>query len=118
MTVADDTVFRTMLFDFYGELLTDKQREYFDLHYNEDLSLAEIASLTGVSRQAVWDNIRRAEASLRDIEAKVGLVARFRQQRQALNELGGELSPLLDSADPGVRETARRALERLGSIEF
>ena len=58
--MADSTVFRTMLFDFYGELLTEKQREYFDLHYNEDLSLAEIASLSGVSRQAVWDNIRRA----------------------------------------------------------
>ena len=39
-TVTDDTVMRTMLFDFYGELLTEKQREYFDLHYNADLSLA------------------------------------------------------------------------------
>ena len=47
MEVAEDPVLRTMLFDFYGELLTDKQREYFDLHYNEDLSLAEIAALTG-----------------------------------------------------------------------
>ena len=50
-----------MLLDFYGELLTDKQRECFDLHYNEDLSLAEIAEQLGVSRQGVWDNIRRAE---------------------------------------------------------
>ena len=39
----DEAYYRTMLFDFYGELLTDKQREYFDLHYNEDLSLSEIA---------------------------------------------------------------------------
>ena len=58
---AEEAVLRTMLFDFYGELLTEKQREYFDLHYNEDLSLAEIAALTGISRQGVWDIIRRAE---------------------------------------------------------
>ena len=61
-----------MLLDFYGELLTDKQRECFDLHYNEDLSLAEIAEQLGVSRQGVWDNIRqrprrkKSERSLRE----------------------------------------------------
>ena len=49
--MPDETVLRTMLFDFYGELLTEKQREYFDLHYNADLSLAEIAESTGISRQ-------------------------------------------------------------------
>lgn len=116
--MADDTVFRTMLFDFYGELLTDKQREYFDLHYNEDLSLAEIASLSGVSRQAVWDNIRRAESSLREIEGKVGLVERWRRQREALAGVGAELRALLDNGDEGVRAAARRALERLDGIEF
>ena len=51
--MTDETVYRTMLFDFYGELLTDKQREYFDLHYNEDYSLGEIAEMTGISRQGV-----------------------------------------------------------------
>ena len=61
----DEAVFRTMLFDFYGELLTDKQREYFDLHYNEDLSLAEIAESEGITRQGVWDIIRRGEDTLR-----------------------------------------------------
>lgn len=116
--MADDTVFRTMLFDFYGELLTDKQREYFDLHYNEDLSLAEIAALSGVSRQAVWDNIRRAESQLREIEDKVGLVARYRQQREALAEVGEELRPLLQSGDESVRAAVSRALERLDGIEF
>ena len=64
----DEAYYRTMLFDFYGELLTDKQREYFDLHYNEDLSLSEIAESEGISRQGVWDIIRRAEAGLRRLQ--------------------------------------------------
>ena len=93
---AEEAVLRTMLFDFYGELLTEKQREYFDLHYNEDLSLAEIAALTGISRQGVWDIIRRAEATLRDIEAKTGLVARFGARRSRAWRRGfPACSPLL-----------------------
>ena len=73
-----------MLFDSYGELLTEKQREYFDLHYNEDLSLAEIAQSEGVSRQSVWDIIRRAEETMRRFEEKTGLVARFAAERNIL----------------------------------
>lgn len=68
----EEALFRTMLFDSYGELLTEKQREYFDLHYNEDLSLAEIAQNEGVSRQSVWDIIRRAEETMRRFEEKTG----------------------------------------------
>ena len=98
---AEEAVLRTMLFDFYGELLTEKQREYFDLHYNEDLSLAEIAALTGISRQGVWDIIRRAEATLRDIEACRPLP---RQARGALGRGGAAFRPALL---PGRRGKAR-----------
>ena len=90
----DEAVFRTMLFDFFGELLTDKQREYFDLHYNEDLSLAEIAAAEGISRQGVWDIIRRAEETLRRYEARTGLVERFARERAILDRLEGKLSRL------------------------
>ena len=51
-----------MLYDFYGDLLTDRQKEFYDLYYNEDLSLAEIAENYGISRQGVRDVIVRAEA--------------------------------------------------------
>ena len=75
---------QAMLLDFYGELLTERQRLCFDLHYNEDLSLSEIAEQCGISRQGVWENIRRAESAMQDIEAKTGLVRRFEENRSAL----------------------------------
>ena len=53
--MKNQTYRMTMLYDFYGELLTDRQREFFDLYYNEDLSLAEIAENAGISRQGVRD---------------------------------------------------------------
>ena len=114
---AEEAVLRTMLFDFYGELLTEKQREYFDLHYNEDLSLAEIAALTGISRQGVWDIIRRAEATLRDIEAKTGLVARFRARREALSGVEARLSGRLSSPDAEARRVAREVMEELRGLD-
>ena len=77
----------TMLYDFYGELLTDRQKEFYDLYYNDDLSLAEIAENYGITRQGVRDIIVRAEKTLEDIEEKTGLIHRYRQTRQAVAAL-------------------------------
>ncbi len=84
----------SLLLDFYGALLTGKQRECFDLHYNEDLSLSEIAEEAGISRQGVWDNIRRAEAALCELEEKTGLVRRVTQLERELEEARAELRRL------------------------
>ncbi len=73
----EKSVEMTMLFDFYGDILTDKQRELFDLYYNEDLSLAEISEHLGITRQGVRDGIVRAEEIIKGFEEKLGLVARF-----------------------------------------
>ena len=75
-----------LLFDFYGEMLTEKQKETFDLYYNEDLSLAEISEHVGITRQGVRDSIVRAEHALRDMEQRLGLVARY-----------GKIDPLVGS---------------------
>ena len=85
--MEEDRLMRSMLFDFYGDLLTDKQRECFHLCYDEDLSLSEIAEQRDISRQAVWDNIRHAEAAMREYERKTGLIARFEQTRHTLTEV-------------------------------
>ena len=95
----DNTIMHTMLFDFYGDLLTDKQREYYDLHFNSDLSLQEIAEQSGVSRQAVWDIIRRGEQSLMEIEAKTGLVARAERRRRSIEEMEEIISRLSDCSE-------------------
>ena len=67
----------TLLYDIYGKLLTAKQAEAIELYYNDDLSLGEIADISGISRQGVRDNIKRAEALLYDFEEKLGIAQRF-----------------------------------------
>ena len=72
--------------DFYGNLLTDKMRELMEYYYFDDLSLAEIADDVGISRQAVHDTIRRAGNLLEEYEEKLGLIRRFRQQKEEIDE--------------------------------
>ncbi len=87
---------QSMLFDFYGDLLTEKQRECYSLYYNDDLSLSEIAEERGISRQGVWDNIRHAESAMKSIEEKTGLIARFEKTRSelaAIREMVSQLQP-------------------------
>ena len=76
-----------MLYDFYGDLLTDRQKEFYDLYDNEDLSLAEIAENYGITRQGVRDVIVRAEAYLTEIEDKTGLIRRFHTMQGQLREV-------------------------------
>ena len=107
-----------LLFDFYGELLTEKQRRCFDLYYNEDLSLAEIAESEGISRQGVRDNIIRGERTLTEIEAKTKLVDRFLAYNRDIERLNGIAEELNNSGDERLKaisaeidEIARRLKE-------
>ena len=84
--MSEKTVQMTMLYDFYGDLLTDKQKEYFDLYYNEDYSLAEIAENVGITRQGVRDIIVRAENTLIETEERTGLISRFMEVSQGLDK--------------------------------
>lgn len=115
MTV--DALEMTLLYDHYGELLTRRQRECFDLYYNQDLSLAEIAQELKVSRQGVYDNLSRAEAALRELEAKTGCVRRTMQIRQAARKIAAAADALRDHPDPAVREQARQILSAANGLE-
>ena len=76
-----------LLFDFYGDMLTDKQRDVVELYYNDDLSLAEIAENEGITRQGVRDSIKRAESQLLEMEERLGLARRFREMREGLDSI-------------------------------
>lgn len=82
------------LYDFYNALLTDKQRDCLNMHYLQDLSLAEIADEFGVSRQAVHDILRRAEQTLEEYERKLGLAARYSEERRLIAEVISSLGQL------------------------
>lgn len=75
------------LLDFYGAALTDKQCDVMQQYYNADLSLAEIASNFGITRQGVRDAIKRGEATVRELEAKLGFAARYRALQQDVTQL-------------------------------
>ncbi|EHQ91421.1 putative DNA-binding protein [Desulfosporosinus youngiae] len=78
---------RALLVDFYGPLLTEKQRNVWDLHYQQDLSLTEIAEVEHISRQAIHDLLKRTERILTEYEDKLGLVQRFWLEREKLMEV-------------------------------
>ena len=113
---TEGRLMNSMLLDFYGELLTDKQRECFDLHYNEDLSLSEIAEQCGISRQGVWDNIRRAEAAMRETEEKTGLIKRFQEISAGLERLKEELTGLCGITEGRAHELSAAALREVENL--
>ena len=76
-----------LLLDFYGDMLTEKQRSMVDYYYNDDLSLAEIAENEGISRQGVRDSIKRAEAQMLEMEERLGLYRRFRHISEDVQEI-------------------------------
>lgn len=107
----------SLLFDFYGETLTEKQRELFDLYYNEDLSLAEIAEHAGITRQGVRDSIKRAEHALGEMEQKLGLVARYGDTGRCAEELSQQVALLQSlNADKLHSREAEDILSRMAAL--
>ncbi len=114
--MGDKTLMMTMLLDFYGELLTPKQRGCFGMHYNEDLSLAEIAEIMDISRQGVRDLIVRAEATLTETEEKIGFVRKFSEQKSIKDAMELELRELTLMTEGKARGLAEKLLSELDSI--
>ncbi|TSB46381.1 putative DNA-binding protein [Alkalicoccobacillus porphyridii] len=85
--MLDKTLRMNYLFDFYHSLLTLKQREYMSQYYLDDFSLGEIAEQFEVSRQAVYDNIKRTEAMLEEYENKLRLLEKFEERTRLLTQM-------------------------------
>ena len=107
----------TLLYDYYGRMLTEKQQECIDMRYNQDLSLGEIAEIQGVSRQAVFDNLTRTEALLRRMEENIGCVRRSLTTRKAVGEILNAAQELKGSADPTVSSLADRILSAAQALK-
>ena len=112
-----DALEMALLFDTYGGMLTDKQRDCFEMRYNQDLSLGEIGEMLGVSRQAVCDNLSRTEALLRRMEENIGCVKRDKLARRIAAEIRSAATVLDTSSDPAVLSSVQRILAALQELE-
>ncbi len=105
----------SLLLDYYGELLTEKQRQCFDLHYNQDLSLSEIADATGVTRQGVHDALSRGRLQLISFEQTLGCIARDAQLRTAAEEIAACARRLREI--PAAQEEAEKILQAVSTLK-
>ena len=112
-----DTTELILLYDYYGALLTDRQQECFELRYNQDLSLGEIGQELGISRQGVFDNLSRAEALLKNMEAKTGCVRRDRLCRKVIGDVISAAQQLCDHSDEQVVVLAQKIMAAAKVVE-
>ena len=113
--MKQDALQMSLLLDYYGELLSQKQRVCFDLYYNQDLSLSEIAAELGVSRQGVHELLSRAEASLGELERVTGCIARDRRTANALAKIKAACEKL--QTIPEAREALQEILRASAGIK-
>lgn len=109
----------SLLLDFYGQLLTDRQYEIMDLHYNNDYTLTEIAEQLSISRQGVFDNEKRGRAILNEYENKLGLICKFSQQKKKAEQVQLFLAKLevaeLSHHNKSVIEHVKREIGELAN---
>lgn len=102
-----------VLFDFYGPLLTEKQQTFLKCYFQDDYSLGEIAADFDISRQAVYEHLKRAEQALEDYETKLRLAARHDRILAGLNQLETQISEL----QPQTRATIQQTINLLRGAE-
>ena len=100
---------QTLLYDFYGELLTDHQKEIYEDAVFNDLSLSEIADQQGISRQGVHDLIKRCDKTLAGYEEKLGLIRKFQRTRELVEESHELTRRFRESGDEAL-------IDRIGEI--
>lgn len=100
-----------MLYDFYSPLLTERQRTILTLYYFEDWSLGEIADQTQVSRQAIFEAVKRARSALEELETKLHLFEKHQRRRELIQQIGSAISTFSE------KEQAMRLLEELLNLD-
>ena len=112
----DDITRQSLLYDFYGALLSDRQRQVSELYHEENLSLAEIAEEFEISRQGVHDALHKAEKSLESYEEKLGLVRRFSETSDAIDRIDQSIEMLIRKTSEAGDGEISDELKRIRSI--
>ncbi|MDD3839640.1 MAG: putative DNA-binding protein [Clostridia bacterium] len=109
----------SMLYDFYGELLTANQKNIIDLYYNYDLSLAEISENFSISRQAVFDTLKRAENLLCQYEDKLKIAGKYIERQKIIKDINSRINKLCkqQNIDPDVADHLQRIIQQLDNID-
>lgn len=97
----------SMLYDFYGQLLTAKQQEILKLYHEDNYSLSEIAEEFGISRQGVHDAVKKAQKSLHEYESKLGLVKKFTHTEEVIRAIDAEIDQLMVENDSNDKLAVR-----------
>ncbi len=113
----DKNIEISLLFDFYGQLLSVKQHEAVSLYYNDDLSLSETAQEMGITRQGVRDLVKRSEAELYEYERKLGLYERFKRVGEYSRSIRALAHRIAQQADTSVAETAKEIVTLTDKLE-
>lgn len=114
----DDIAEQSLLYDFYGQLLTERQQQIIDMYTQENLSLAEISQELGISRQAVHDALRTARKSLGGYEEKLGLVQRHLRSMDVIEEIDSSILKLIEQTeDPRTIDQLKKIKQVIDGLE-
>ncbi len=103
---------QSLLYDFYGALLSERQRQVMELYNEENLTLAEIAAEFGISRQGVHDALKNGQRALEEYEDKLGLLEKFKKTSDAIKEISDRIDEIVEEENCG----SRSALLQIKSI--
>lgn len=107
----------SLLYDFYGQLLSPKQQQAVSLYYNDDLSLSETAEVCGITRQGVRDLVKRSEAELYEYERKLGLFERFQRVGEYAQNIRSLAESVIESSDDKVKNILREIVALADKFE-
>lgn len=107
----------SLLLDFYGDVLSERRREIMEMYYNEDLSLAEIAEITSISRQGVRDSVKKSEQELISLEETLGLAKRFDNIKREIVSITKQIEELSKGADDNTKAAITKIEEALANLD-
>lgn len=113
----DDITQASLLYDFYGQLLSKRQNQVMRLYHEENLSLSEIAAEFDISRQGVHDALKNAESSLAGYEKKLGLVEKFRKSSEAIRCIDSIMDSTIEMLRREDTKVAVQAAEDLKKVK-